>query len=486
MMMENLRISAAMIPWLSLILVISLAYSLLLPPFEAPDEPAHFLRAYGIAEGEWVLEDHPAKVVVFIKQSLERFRGRESARLLSLMGSDLREYGDRIPNLAYNSSLYSPVPYLPYAIVIKVLGLLGDSEGVLYASLYLCRIVSILVFLALFAFATSLCPGMDLAFFWTMATPMALAQIGVVSTDYALYGASLVVLAGASGQGKNRAWAMAGYAASVIVLLATKITYLPLLLIPLAQAMPGSRETGCCGSISLGNAVPGRRGRFPGDLIVIVGSLLAGLTGAALWNMYAARVGIFKKALEVADRITGYTLVIDPGSQIRFILHHPLDFLQVISHTLTTRGVVLLHQFVGVLGWLDLPIPTACVWLWGLGVLVVLLASNVAGGLSPRSRFLAGSIWLAGAMLTFIALCASAYIVWMPPGSASINLQGRYLQPIAAAFLVGMAFLRPFEVKRSLVRISGHALAFLAVMINLFAIYSVVARYGLWWLGRAS
>ncbi len=465
-MMGNRHIRAIFAARLPLLFILSLGYSLLLPPFEGPDEPAHFLRAYGIAEGEWVLRDHPAEVVSLIMHSFERFRGQESAHMLSLMDSDLEKYGEHIPNLAYNSSLYSPVPYLPYALVIKIIGLLGKSDGVLYASLYLCRIVSILVFLALYALALSLAPKMNLPFFWIMATPMALAQIGMLSTDYVLYGTSLVLLAGEPSLGRNPLQAV-GYIASVFILFVTKITYLPLAMIPLVHT---------------GMQVRTRRSDKAMWIVVI--GILVGILGAASWNIYAAHIGIFKRSLEIAERILGVHLTIDPVVQFHFILHHPLDFLGVILHSLATHGGLLFHQFVGILGWLDLPIPTAALWLWLIGAFIVSFISDVADDPSWRSKLFMGTVWIAGAVATFIALCASAYIVWMPIGSALINLQGRYLHPIVAAFLVGIALLRPFEVKDSLARRAGRILPFLAIMINLLAIYNVVARYGLWWLGK--
>jgi len=56
---------------LFILLGFGLAYVFILPPFEAPDEPAHFARAYSIAEGQVVIRDHPRDLVVFLKEAIE-------------------------------------------------------------------------------------------------------------------------------------------------------------------------------------------------------------------------------------------------------------------------------------------------------------------------------------------------------------------------------------------------------------------------------
>lgn len=86
-------------------------------------------------------------------------------------------------------------------------------------------------------------------------------------------------------------------------------------------------------------------------------------------------------------------------------------------------GTTLVHQAVGVFGWLDAPLPGWALWAW-LTVAIALLAAALIIG-DNRERLILGAMLVATVGVTFAAYAS----VFYPIGS---NSQGRHLLPLAA------------------------------------------------------
>lgn len=451
---------------LCILLVFGLAYSFVIPPFEAPDELAHFARAYGVAEGQFILRDHSAKLMQFIKEILEERHDAQSVLVLRMINVFLEQQNDRIPNLAYNVSLYSPVPYFFHALVIKILMFFGDSRTILFTTFYFCRILSVILFVCVFYAASTMSRIGTWPLFWTAITPMALSQTGVVSTDFIVYGSAFVVISAGIGKldDRFRPW---WFIVSVFFLLMTKITYITLLLIPAFSMLLGK------------DSERGSRAK------AFWGGIVIALVGSIIWNYLMMQLGIHEALLQIVNRISSHPIALNlnPSAQFAFIVHSPFEFIKVISRTLSSSGISLFHQFVGVLGWLDLPIPSPFVFLWAGGACASVLVAEKPRHLSERAFLIYGIICMSTAALTFLAVCASAYIIWMPVGSMTLNLQGRYFHPIVAAILIGAVLMRPFNPKPLFETTTKFGLLFVSILINLVAVHTVLHKYGLWWSG---
>jgi uncharacterized membrane protein len=99
------------------------------------------------------------------------------------------------------------------------------------------------------------------------------------------------------------------------------------------------------------------------------------------------------------------------------------------------RAPVLAHQALGVLGWLDAPIPIPIAA--ALGVMIVLVALGETG--LPRAfagfRWLGALVFAAGAS----TLHALNYIWWTPPGAPFVaGIQGRHLLPFIPFLVVSI------------------------------------------------
>ncbi len=445
---------------LAVLLGFGLLYIFLTPPFKAPDEISHLLRAYSVAEGQWLIKNHPTKLLRFYLANAERWQ--ENAPKLHRYLQNLLDHssdGDRVPQLVFNTSLYSPVPYLLHAVVIKCFMVCGNSNLLLL--LYAMRICSLLIFIALLWLSFRLFPAGAWCVFWVAATPMALSQASVINLDYLLFSATAVLLAASLGNAGPRLYALC-VIASMILLMTAKLPYLPLLLVPAAALVLRKNHR-----------------RWPG---LIVGMIVA-LAGGGWWNYLVKTEGIFDHSLELARQLFQINIHLDPFKQLSFIISSPWRYLQVLLTTFSTHGLQFFHQLVGVLGELDTPIPPAAVMLWVLGALVLIFVREESPGFNRKDSFLLGSCCLVAAGATLLTVLTSAFMIWMPVGSSWINVQGRYFHPVMIAFLMGMILINPLTVgNRSGVMIR-YGLLFTVVMIHGLALSALVHRYGIWWCG---
>lgn len=441
--------------WARILIVVAfgVTYVFLIPPLEAPDEPAHFARAYGVAEGQFILRDHPRDLVEYFCRTLET-RKREDI-LLSLATQALKEHSNRIPNLALNTSLYSPVSYFFHAGAIRFAKLFGYS---IPTTLYLCRITSLLLFVFSLYMSFRFFPEGSWPIFWIAATPMALSQASIVSPDVIVLGSAVVLLSVCLGVAKNGRyfWALV---LSLFFLLQTKPPYAPLFLVPVtAYICTSGRE------------------RFLRLKSVITAGLI-GFLGTLVWQYIARSENLLNKLQEMYLEVGGVD--IDPASQLLGIVLHFGVFLSAVWNTLEANCSALFHQFVGVLGWLDIPIPFWSAVLWGLFSLPAVFV--LGGGYNIKNferPLVLGLSCLVAALATAISIFASAYVIWMPIGAESVNVQGRYFHPVAAAVFFGTALISPWRVNSERLCIFlGYSLLIVAVIINSLALHTIANKF---------
>ncbi len=440
------------------LLFFGVAYALIIPPFQAPDEPAHFARAYGIAEGQFILRDHPPELVDFILSSLDNHYDVAAIPLLSDAKVLLESSNGRIPNIAYNTAQYSFVPYLVHAGIIKTVMIFVDYPENLLASLYLCRLSSVLIFCLCFLMAATIAPSYASLFFWVAATPMALSQGGMVSTDVFVFGAGLLLLC--LGAAKVKIGLFLGLSLPLVfVLLITKPPYAPLIL-PAATMvlLSGDRKSG----------------RLTGLAIAIALASIAGY----IWKETILAHGIYAQTMEFIQ--TYRSPDISPAQQLSYLADNPLYFFSVIGNSIFYLGGNLFHQFVGVLGWQDLYLPKPAVYIWGLLLPVTLVAvKSDTDGHGPWQKRVMGFCLIGSGILTAVVIFAALYLIWMPVSAPMVEAQGRYFHLPVLAIALGFSVLLPklpWNMPRTY--LAGILIA-AGIAINVWALTMIVDRYWL-------
>jgi hypothetical protein len=203
--------SPAVVAFVSVSLFLGILIIFATPPLRGPDETAHFLRAYGIAQGDLVpsLRDVHNRKGLFIPPRLfEGFDFFESTRIKEKevgfrYGPVFEAYSKRaavridsdqphsfVPYAG--SERYSPVAYLPQAAAALVAR--GLDLGFL-PTLYMMRLAGLFVLTSVIAYAIAIVPNLSWAFFAIAMLPAAIYGRSVINADGSTLATALVVTA---------------------------------------------------------------------------------------------------------------------------------------------------------------------------------------------------------------------------------------------------------------------------------------------------
>jgi uncharacterized membrane protein len=160
--------------------------------------------------------------------------------------------------------------------------------------------------------------------------------------------------------------------------------------------------------------------------------------------------------------------------QTQFIASHPLGFVQVLVRTLARDGGVYIRQGIGVLGWLNLPLPT---WLYVTAISAFLLGALMPADSQSLPWWIlvwAALLVVASAVLVEIAL----YIAWTGVGAAVIEgVQGRYFLPMLPLAGVVIASTMTATHRDKTAAFAYPIAAAACVLMTLGTLWVVVAQY---------
>jgi hypothetical protein len=472
-------------------------FAFVTPPFQVPDEPAHFRSAYRIGTGEPPVWrggvrgiEEPASLEEVMRLCLA---GAPAIPLKRLPAGTLRAAA-RIP-LAPARRVFMPLaglapytaaPYLPQAAGAA----LGHQLGLppLW-TLYLARLCNLVASLALTWWAVRLVPICRWAFALLALTPMAMFLRGSVSADaltvagaMLLTGAACALAFGAPGEPQPGAAAPRGAApdgdrangATPRGRTADREALAALLLgsVVVATAKPGYWMLN-----ALVLLIPHRRFGRPWRWAAVVAAALAITALGALSSLWVAR-----NYFDNFHHAPG----VQPYRQAMAVAARPLRFLGLMGTDYAVHAVRYAVGFVGNFGWLDTPLPAVVLVAFAL----LLLALAATGGdpalaISPGQRLLLAVVLAAG--LAFVSF--SQYVSWTPLGAGFIDgPQGRYflpLAPVGALLLCRRRWAWPpagttVPVQAVLARWRDRALAAAGAAFTLVALARLWTRYYGW------
>ncbi|MFL6201266.1 MAG: DUF2142 domain-containing protein [Thermoanaerobaculia bacterium] len=438
-------------------LLCGLAFVFITPPFQVPDEPAHFYRAYAVSEGNLAASRGEGGLGAVLPASLQELgedlrgdlpfhpeRAIRAERVFRALRVPLEPRRRRFTDYR-TAALVTPVSYLPQAAGIAIArGLGAPALGLLYAA----RLANLLAATALIALGLRRLPSYPWLLAMLALTPMALFLRGSASAD-ALNTAAAFLLAGTAarlawGAGEQVRWTdVAVLTAGSAALCLSKPVYFPLAFVVLL--IPAARFPG------------GRRGR----ILLIYAAITAAALTLALKTAGSTDISIRPDAAVDADR------------QIADALADPLRVGRIFLEDYLHRGRRYVAQIVGQLGWLDANLPKPL--LWGYAALLGLLAlfdTRRTVEVSPGQRLLLILVALA----TLALVSASQYALWTPYGADFVDgIQGRYFLPLAPA-AAWILHTRRFQVDH-LDRLLDQTLPWLSLLAFGAALWTVLSRY---------
>jgi uncharacterized membrane protein len=381
------------------------------PPLRGPDEPAHFLRALGIAHGDLVPRTTDAQgrrglyVAQDVYEGFALFNAiRQAPPARSIYVDAFGRYFAR-PSLERDragpvfvpyegSESYSPIPYLAYVPAV----LISEALGLKFlGTLYAMRIAGLLAAAALAAYAIAVAPHLQGMFFCTAMLPTAIYQRAVLRAEGAALSTALLVMALClrAIQQTGGAWQRTGWIAASALCKPPQIAFA---LLELMHSPATSRD------------------KWIRPVLVMSPAFVLSLCWILLSS---ADVGAWR----VRDDSALPAYEFDPMWKLVYLLRHPFAFARM-SVTSLDYTPELWRQLIGLFGWLDVPMRP---WIYAATSLLLALCSFERLALSPTVRMRAAAIALLAAIVYCLAVFVIFFVTLTPSTADRIHgLQGRY------------------------------------------------------------
>lgn len=416
-------------------------------PLGNPDELSHVARAYQISKGVLLTEEatpglHPKGMVDKAWLQLGSQVNRRSFENLQTSFLTFQKYSwaGTEELRGFNSSVYFPAAFIPQAIGLKIAQKLDLR---LVQSLQFASLLNAVASLLTIALAIHLAAGGKYIIALVGALPMTLHQIASASPDGLIVAGALLILSltiSALIRSKVSRFALVGMVVLGAITAATKLPYIAVAVAALI-------------------ALWWTESRSAKVNIKYVIACMVMIAVPLIWTTIS-NAGAVKHSLVIQTT---------PNDQLAFLLSHPLEIPGIAFSTLYRLSHVYLKQMIGVLGWLDAPIPHGVYLILCLG----LAATLVMDGLSvkPLLRW----TFFAGLAASVAMIFVSLYLIWTPLGSPGPieGVQGRYFLPILP-FLV---FLVPRSERFSSERLKLSIFTICGVVGGLATVATIIKRY---------
>lgn len=420
----------------------TLFFALVTPPFQAPDENQHYMKALLLSEGRLLAEQRGAAIGAALPRSgidLHRFdfptevpptaRRFDPSTLAQAWRADAGRPGAifaEFPNVAN----YAPTLYAPGAAGLRI----GDAIGLpRIGAFYAGRLANALTALALLALALRLIPFGRMAMLGVAVLPTFSYQIGSLSPDAVINGIAFLGLALALRVGFMGQSSKGMFAAAPLLALA-KGAYLPLM----AAGLRWPRH---------------RRDAQPW---LILGAMLLGAAMFVGWMKYS---GGSQALYHIMSRKTGQSVMTAPlADQLAVILNDPVGYVRILLSSMVERAPVYALQIVGRFGWNAILMP-----LIAYPIAAVMLGAAVLSGAGARFGIGQRLWWIAVVAGTAVLIETAMYLTGTPPGADFIQgTQGRYFLPLLPLALMALSPDRPVRGARTVFSVSALVLIVMA------------------------
>lgn len=397
--------------FLVIALIYGTAFLLIIPPFMISDEHFHFYKTYHVSEGNII----PQKNSYYFPESIDitmqtffpinyHYNNKSTINnvlaFLNLpLNPDKKIYSD-ISNIA----IYPPIPYLANSIMMSILKLFNLSPLLM---LYLGRAINLLIWAFLIYFAIKITPLHKWVLLMLALMPMTINQGASLSADSLTIGLSFLTIA-----------FFFKYAFSNKIINTKDIALMFILVFTLALSKQGYVPL-----LLLIFMIPLAKFKNDRSRILTFTSIgLVTLLFTGLWDF------IFKDS---------YVAIVNPAisasKQILFILSNPLQFGSILINTIILKFQFYLTSFVGIFGWLQIPLPEIMVYIYLAALVIVSLLDKNKLMVNKGQKLISLLTFLMISFLVFLF----EYTTWTPVGAGLIEgVMGRYFIPASPLFFL--------------------------------------------------
>ncbi|MBJ8346207.1 DUF2142 domain-containing protein [Antrihabitans sp. YC2-6] len=466
------RVGVAAVAFAILATVFGGIFAVATPPFWGHDEITQFGRAYQVAHGG----------ILPLKIKDDRgvaYGGTVPQTIDSVMGYAMRDYVNNpqepAPMVASekhydqlldkpltenhhvvwftNTAAYSPVPYIPAAIGIRVATVLNLDVGNLLLLTRLAGLVAYVgvVFFGLRALRDSRVQWLA---FTVALLPIAVFQAGTITADtltnaLAIMVSALLVKALFLGKDLSRPES-AALLASAIVLPLCKPTYV--LLAMLVVVVPIARY-----------GLPARFRLVPWAFAGVGGVLF--LIWTKISSPTTAGMGLMRKPSQWHSVV--------PGDQLRGILTNPIGFIDVFGDSVMRRDQEWFTEFFGELGFAYINVPATSIVACLLALAIAVGTAEQMVATHRRTAIVAVVIAATVAMI-YVTL----YLSFSPVDFYIIDgVQGRYFVPLAILFFAALLRWMPLRLQAPTGQLNMRGPAIAIVVATLISLLCAVWKY---------
>jgi hypothetical protein len=408
------------------------AISIVVPPLRGPDEIAHFLRIYSYAQGGLLpVTEVSGRKGIFIESELHAqlsFFKNAGERFGQNRGQGLR-YGDIMKEYLNSRSTidqpeqatkflpfagtegYTPIAYAPYILAAAIGKLLKLDFPTM---LLLMRLLGLITFTAVAAYAIKLIPTLKWAFVLIAMLPVSIYNRSVLSADGAALAYTLVVtaLCLSAIRREGRIWERSVWMTLCALSKQPQIVFVLLeLMVCRIRELPR---------------------RWSSLALIVVPSFIL----SPLWVMaVSADIAVWRLSqAEIYPRE-----YFDPLWKLAYMWEHPLHFPLAAWTSVVVWGDRLWPELIGILGWQD-------VWLsgWAYCVLTILLLVvplqklNLEGTERARVAVITGI----GVLAYIVTVYLIFFLTYTPVTIDHVRgVQGRYFVialPMAAILVASL------------------------------------------------
>ena len=452
--------------FLVLALTLGVVFVFLTPPFQVPDEPQHFYRAFQVSELGFLapvalngregalLPKSLADLVDSSNVAATRFRPAikvDPSKFLAALHAPLNAHDrDYLP-----VSSYPPVAYLPQAVGIGIGRFFGAPPLVLF---YLGRLFALGAWTVLVFLAIKITPRLQWTYVLLALMPMTLYLAASISVDSVVIAVSFLLSAHLLSWAYDDTRERIGFNDVVRLLV-------------MAVALSLSKAVYLT-AIFLFVLVPQKKFESKTKYFLTFGAIvIACLAAHQGWSVFSHWAMTPGPSIELSRHGVDASHLPDvsPDRQLEFIRANPWAFVNVLLTTVSTPKVLFyyLNSFVGMLGWLDVLLPAWVAYAYVVVVIVVSLLNGSREPVSWKAKGVAFGIF----SLTWLITLVYLYVGYSSVGMIVVGgFQGRYLIPIAPLFFL------VFQNHHARWRV-GHALAI--ALIGFVALTTAVAGYSM-------
>lgn len=437
-----------------------LIFIIIIPPFQVPDEPNHFYRAYQVSEGQLIAQKKGqitgGVIPVSLVKAVNDLNGgvrfhsnvKQDVQLVFQAFSDLL-LKDDVEFVAFpNTAILAPIAYFPQAVGLMV-GKLFNLSPV--ALLYLGRLFNLLFYIFIIAITIKTVPIFKNIIFLLAFLPMSIHLAASVSADAATISVSFFVTAlilniainPDANLSKKNIFLLFVFS---FLLSFCKSTYF--VLVFLFFIIPQSKAHSRVG-------------------YYLTAFLLVGVSTAATFFWGGIVETIYTPML------TDGNLFPTIAAAKSFIFLYPLQYIIIIINSIAHYLPITIEGFIGILGWLDTHLPLFLIIIYFLVLLgAAIIDSDKKMYLRLQQKMIISLVAFIGCLLVI----TSQFFIWTSMGSLIIGgFQGRYLIPFGPLFFL-LFHSSAFSVK-NYSRIASIYFVSFSIFSLVVTLYTVTVRF---------